>query len=53
VWPRQRIHWTGEGFGIDWPGHDLALLGIAGVLLGAALLGVRLATPAARMQGAR
>ena len=39
------IFWTGEGLGIDWPGHDLALLGIAGVLLLAALLGVRLATP--------
>jgi uncharacterized membrane protein len=37
------IFWTGEGLGIEWPGHDLALFGIAAVLLAAALAGVRLA----------
>lgn len=47
------IFWTGEGMGIVWPGHDLALLGIAGVLLAAALLGIRLATPPAVAEGAR
>lgn len=47
------IFWTGEGFGIEWPGHDLALLGIAGALLAAALIGVRLATPPARLEGVR
>lgn len=47
------IYWTGEGFGIGWPGQDLALPGIAGLLLAAALLGVRLARPPARIEGAR
>lgn len=37
------IFWTGEGMGIDWPGHDLALVAIAGGLLATALIGVRLA----------
>jgi len=37
------IYWTGEGLGVAWPGHDLALLAIVGGLLGCALLGVRLA----------
>jgi uncharacterized membrane protein len=36
------IYWSGEGFGVGWPGHDLALPVIAGGLLAAALLGVRL-----------
>lgn len=47
------IFWTGEGLGIEWPGHDWALLAIVCVLLAAALLGVRLATPPAQLQGAR
>ena len=38
------IFWTGEGIGIEWPGHDLALFGIALALLATALIGVRLAT---------
>ncbi|MFC0388176.1 hypothetical protein [Muricoccus vinaceus] len=38
------IYWTGEGLGIEWPGHDLALLALGAVLLAAALLGIRLAT---------
>ena len=38
------IYWSGEGLGVAWPGHDLALPAIAGGLLAAALLGVRLAT---------
>jgi Ca2+/H+ antiporter, TMEM165/GDT1 family len=37
------IFWTGEGMGVDWPGHDVALVVIAGGLLVTALLGVRLA----------
>lgn len=37
------IYWTGEGLGIVWPGHDFALLVIGGILLVAAVLGVRLA----------
>jgi uncharacterized membrane protein len=39
------IYWTGEGMGIDWPGHDLALMAIAGGLLATALLGARLVRP--------
>jgi uncharacterized membrane protein len=42
------IYWTGEGLGIAWPGHDLALLVIALALLLAALLGVRLAVSRAQ-----
>ena len=37
------IFWTGEGLGIEWPGHDLALIGIAAMVLVTALAGVRLA----------
>lgn len=37
------IYWSGEGLGVTWPGHDLALPAIAGGLLVAALMGVRLA----------
>jgi uncharacterized membrane protein len=37
------IYWSGEGLGVVWPGHDLALPAIAGGLLAAALMGVRLA----------
>jgi Ca2+/H+ antiporter, TMEM165/GDT1 family len=40
------IYWTGEGMGVDWPGHDLALVAIAGGLLATALLSVRLAMQA-------
>lgn len=47
------IFWTGEGMGIEWPGHDLALIGIAAVLLGASLLGVRLAASPAQSMEAR
>lgn len=37
------IFWSGEGLGVAWPGHDLALPAIAGGLLVVALLSVRLA----------
>lgn len=37
------IYWTGEGLGLDWPGHDFALLALVAGLLATALLGVRLA----------
>jgi Ca2+/H+ antiporter, TMEM165/GDT1 family len=37
------IYWSGEGLGIAWPGHDLALPVIAGGLLATALWSVRLA----------
>jgi uncharacterized membrane protein len=47
------IFWTGEGLGIEWPGHDLALFGIAGVLLASALTGVRLAAAPALPREAR
>lgn len=47
------IFWTGEGMGIEWPGDDLALIGISAVLLGASLVGVRLATAPALLREAR
>lgn len=47
------IFWTGEGLGIEWPGHDLALFGIAAVLLAAALAGVRLAAVPGLLREAR
>jgi len=47
------IFWTGEGLGIEWPGHDLALIGIMAVLLVAALAGMRLATVPGALRGAR
>jgi uncharacterized membrane protein len=37
------VFWTGEGLGLGWPGGDLFLLAIGAVLLGTALLGVRVA----------
>lgn len=36
------IYWSGEGFGLPWPGGDLAVPVIALALLVTALLGVRL-----------
>jgi uncharacterized membrane protein len=27
------VFWTGEGLGVDWPGHDLALFPLAGIFL--------------------
>lgn len=47
------IFWTGEGLGIAWPGHDLALFGIAAVLLAAALAGVRFAAAPGLLREAR
>ena len=37
------VFWTGEGLGLDWPGHDMALLLFAAVFLGAGLLGSAIA----------
>jgi uncharacterized membrane protein len=37
------VFWTGEGLGIDWPGHDLALPGFVALFLGGGLYAVRLA----------
>lgn len=32
------VFWTGEGLGVEWPGHDLALFVFAAAFLGAGLL---------------
>jgi uncharacterized membrane protein len=37
------VFWTGEGLGVDWPGHDLALLVFAALFLGAGLAASALA----------
>ena len=37
------VFWTGEGLGIEWPGHDLALLAFAALFLCGGLYAVRLA----------
>ena len=31
------VYWTGAGLGIDWPGHDFALLAFAVLFLGVGL----------------
>jgi len=31
------VYWTGEGLGVDWPGHDLAILVFAAIFLCAGL----------------
>jgi uncharacterized membrane protein len=36
------VFWTGEGLGLDWPGHDLALLAFAVIFLCAGLTGTAL-----------
>lgn len=36
------VFWTGEGLGIEWPGHDLALLVFVTVFLATGLLAARL-----------
>jgi len=38
------VFWTGEGLGIEWPGHDLALVAVIGIFLLVSLLAI----PAAR-----
>ena len=37
------IFWTGEGLGVDWPGADLALIGLFAILAVAATIIGRLA----------
>jgi uncharacterized membrane protein len=36
------VFWTGEGLGVDWPGHDLALFVFAAVFLVAGLMAARM-----------
>lgn len=35
------VFWTGEGLGVEWPGHDLALFAFAALFLVAGLLSAR------------
>lgn len=37
------IFWIGEGFGFEWPGHDLALVPMFALLLTTSLVGAQLA----------
>lgn len=37
------VFWTGEGLGVDWPGHDFALFMFAGLFLTAGLLAASIA----------
>lgn len=37
------VFWTGEGLGVEWPGHDLALLVFALLFLGSGLLAASIA----------
>jgi len=37
------VYWSGEGLGIDWPGHDAALLIFVVLFLGAGLAGAAVA----------
>lgn len=37
------VFWTGEGLGVDWPGHDLALFAFAALFLLTGLVSVRAA----------
>ena len=41
------LFWTGEGLGVDWPGDDWALGGLAAVILAISLAAVRLLRPKA------
>jgi len=36
------VFWTGEGLGVEWPGHDLALFAFAAVFLVAGLMSARM-----------
>lgn len=36
------VFWTGEGLGVDWPGHDLALFVFAAMFLVAGLMAARM-----------
>jgi hypothetical protein len=47
------VFWTGERLGIAWPGHDLSLLVLIGLIVAAGLAGVRVARSVAAWIGAR
>jgi uncharacterized membrane protein len=45
-------YWLGEGYGLPWPGADLAILGLMAGFGAAALVGLRLIRQASRREGA-
>ena len=42
------VYWTGEGLGVGWPGHDLAILALAAIFLAVGLSMVKWARSVAR-----
>jgi uncharacterized membrane protein len=46
------LFWTGEGFGVDWPGADLAILAFIALFLGTGLASVALLNRRAAAAGA-
>lgn len=47
------IFWAGEGLGVEWPGADLAIIGLLVILGAASWLAVRLVRPQAVAPGVR
>lgn len=42
------VFWTGEGLGVDWPGHDAAILAFVAIFVAVGLASIRLAARPSR-----